>query len=73
MEAGSGAQTEGWQTMSSMITEDKVKNKGRDIISFIDFMMRRQRGSYGGEREGSACDKIWKRFQANVTLIIPAK
>ena len=59
--------------MSSMITEDKVKNKGRNIVSFIDFMMRRQRSSYGVEREGSACDKIRKRFRANVTLIILAK
>lgn len=73
MEVGSGAQAEGWQTRSSIITEDKVKNKGKDIVRFIDFIMRRPRSSYGGKRGESACDKIQKRFQANVTLITLAK
>lgn len=53
MEIGSGAQAKDWQAMSSIKTEDKVKNKGKDTVRFIDFIMRRQRSSYGGE--GGIC------------------
>ena len=73
MEVGSGAQAKGWQAMSSIITEGNVKNKGKDIVRFIDFIMRKQRSSYGAKRGESACDKIQKRFQTNVTLITLAK
>lgn len=54
-EKGNGSRiwstSRGWQAMSSIITEDKVKNKGKDIVRFIDFIMRRLRVPMG-ERGG---------------------
>lgn len=37
VERGSGVQVEGWQGMSSIITEEKAKNKGQAVGSSISW------------------------------------